>query len=207
MRKLCTLLLAVNLQAANTLSIGNFPAQAKPGQNIVGQITQTLVTAQPAAGIQFTIVTSADAAVVSVTPATGAVAAGKQILCGTLQNGLITCLVYGLNATTLGNTTIATVNIQIVAKPASSTLPVSISSTAGPFEADAAANPIPVIVGPPGAIGISSRCDVNSDGLINAVDVAASARAELGLDPNPNGYTFFSVISVISAVLGTPCSL
>jgi phage baseplate assembly protein gpV len=84
-----------------------------------GIASLNLVLTSPAGGapaaVQFTLTyPAANVTSISVSPGPTATSAGKTVMCA-LASGAYTCLVYGLNATTIPNGIVAVVNLTVTA--------------------------------------------------------------------------------------------
>ena len=130
MRILFLILLLFSFQAnlafcqssALTLASGS----GQPGSTVPLNLTLSNASGQPS-GVQFTLVYNAsDFSTITVTAGSAATAAGKSLSCQP-STGQLLCLVWGINATTLGNGTIAVVNATLGTGSVNVTRPIQVT--------------------------------------------------------------------------------
>lgn len=196
---------------AQTLQLSGH-ANAKAAQSIT--VSVSLAAGQNvASGVQFTLNVPSD--VVSVTPTAGpsATGAGKQLVCGSLASQKLTCLVFGVNATSIGDGVIASFPATLAA---SLTAPNETFSLSGVVGSNSAGVPTVLAAGPALAIPVLSKCDLNADGSVNTVDVLALVNWILGISQPPTGVSadvngdgkadLFDAMVIIVAATGGACA-
>src|SRR5438045_3189899 len=144
-----TLTLAITIFLANVPSFGqtNSLALSSGSTGLGGTISLDLNLTVPSgavspAGLQWTLSFSAgDVASISVAAGTALTNAGKSLLCNP-SSGSITCLAFGVNATTISSGVVAQVTVTLPASTSSSSVPVSVLNAQIAF-ADATGSSIP----------------------------------------------------------------
>jgi hypothetical protein len=180
------------------------PASVAPG----GTATLTL-SINGSTGASITALQWANPAGVTIgTPAIapGVAATGKALYCG--SNG---CVIVGLAAGKVSNAAItdgALASIPITL-PASSPLgPMTLHLT-GLNAANITGNSVAATEGTVYSIRVISKCDVTGDGAVDASDMTPiiSAITSGASCPLSGGCTLQSLIAVLLAALGGPCTL
>lgn len=134
--------------------------------------------------------------------ATAWATAGDAVTCNP-ANG--TCLIAG-SQTVMSDGAVATIPITL--GPTAGTDPVALS---GLFAAAVIGGQGVMVngmtVGVAYSIKVLSRCDLNSDGIVNAADVQLMIGDALGLSTCPTGYTcnLVAVVNEIIAATGGAC--
>jgi len=141
--------------ATVNLSLGSGSATA--GSAVSLSLTLASVGGALPAALQWTLNYSADVTNVTVVAGGTASGSGKSVVC----NGS-TCLVYGLNATTIADGIVAVVTFNVASKPSATTIPILVSAVvvaSGAGDAiSAGGNPgvVTVVSGPaPSAVSVS----------------------------------------------------
>ena len=163
------------------------------------------------AAIEFTIAVPPNSTVNAVAGA-ASTAAMKTITCGT-PAATITCIIFGINSTTISDGVIATLNISL---PANSTPGSFSAAETNLSSANVSGVAVTINSGTALSFNILNPCDINGDGLVNAADVSltvgqaigasACSTADLvgnGMCVGVNG--LLDVLRVINAVLGNAC--
>jgi len=160
------------------------PGNAKAGQSIPLAISLNSPNQTGSiASIQFTINFPSDVTGLAGTAGAASTAANKQLACGTPRSGTLTCLLFGLNTTIFGPGVVANLTVTLSNSPGAS----EAFSLTGTLGANAAGNPVSLGGGNPLTIPVLSKCDLNSDGTVNAVDVLAIVNWILGISTPPTG--------------------
>ena len=214
---LITALLTVGLSAQPTLTLSG-PSSALPGSTIPIPLTLSGSSGLNVSALGWLISSpspSSSISVGSVSTASASTAASKTIYC---MSGNLGCVAVGFSSSLPPVSSDA-----VYADGAVATIPVTLSSTAaGTFtialsSAQAVDNngmivPGSVVLGSPLVINIGSKCDVNSDGVIDNKDVSAVLTSALSGGTNcPLGAgacTLQAIVDVILATLpGGSCKL
>lgn len=167
-----------SIRAASSLSLFFPPAPIVPGGTAMGQvIISTGDPTQYPAAVQFNIVPPADVVATSLTTDVAATTSQKQISCGPLNGGVITCLVWGLNVQGIQNGSIAKVALRLAPSIALLSETVGLGAAEGASPTDAK----DTITASGASFAVQSPCDLNGDGVVDIKDVQVSlAQAEAG---------------------------
>jgi len=157
------------------------------------------------AGLQWTLATSSPVGAVIVTPAAAVISAQKNFLC----NAANMCLLTGINANQIADGALANLSIPIPAGSGNRQMTLNLSATIG---ASLLGTALSATANPPVSVSVSSGCDINGDGQINAADVTAQqngllATPQTSSDLNSDGKSdVVDVQIVINAARGLACA-
>jgi hypothetical protein len=199
---LALVLFALPAFCQGQLSLTASTGSAKPGDTITLRVSYS---AGDSAGLQWSL--SQPWLPSSIVTGTAAAAGFKNVQCNTAGS---ICIVSGINVNTLpaGEEAVYTVTIPPAASPGTYTWILSgvlgVTSSGVPLFVSAGA-PVVVTVGAP----LLSKFDLNSDGVVNAADVAIALDQSLGkatcgtADVNADGKcNLIDVEAVILKALG-----
>lgn len=168
LRFLMLALLALVPAFSQTLTVMVPVAVVPPGTSGVVQLMLvTPATATQPAALQFTVTGTVDTGAMTAVAGPAATAAGKQIACAILAPRSLTCMIWGLNGTLIGNGDVADVTVPIQTTATLGADPITLSNALG---ASVAGTAITTTVFP-GSISVFNGCDLNRDGLIDINDV------------------------------------
>lgn len=115
---------AIGQQARFQLGSGS----ASPGGTATVNLTLTNANGAAPASLQFTLgYPTTSVAGVTLNAGSSANSAGKVLNCTSGTTGQTACLLYGIDAAVIGNGVLATIGVQLAAKPASTTFPVTLN--------------------------------------------------------------------------------
>jgi hypothetical protein len=209
MKRLLSVFLLANAllwaQTANSANLTLVPPATATSPAIVQVSLQNSPGSAPAA-IQFTVGATKDVTGIVATIGAAGTAANKLIGCGAWVNSSLTCIVYGVNATAIGNGVIASLSVNLVSGLGVTSEPLTLTPVSM-----ADGNAVAVAATSSGAsIPVSSACDFNGDGVIDMKDIqlvlsqaigGAGACTAAG-DINKDGKCdVFDVARVVIAVL------
>jgi hypothetical protein len=110
-------------------------------------------------------------------------ASAKQVSCSIFSPNF-TCVIVGLNATTIPDGIIATANVTLAT--AGLTSPVTVN-VANPVETDATGTALAVTVANPiVSLSIRNLCDVTGDGSVSSADLSAVINAAIAKAASPD---------------------
>jgi hypothetical protein len=169
MRFLMISVLAIVPAFSQTLTVVPPASVVAPGTSGTVQI----MLATPATGtqpvvLQFTVGGTGDTGTLSAVAGPAATAAGKTLSCMTVTARL-SCLLWSLDFTPIGNGDVADVTVPV---SATATLSTDVISLSGALGASAAGVSITTSVFS-GSINVFNPCDLNHDGLTDINDVSA----------------------------------
>jgi uncharacterized protein (TIGR03437 family) len=134
---MCLMLFSPCFGQSNVLSLGS--ASGTPGGTVVVPLSLTASGGQPA-GLQWTLnYAASNISSVVVAAGSSAVSAGKTVQCRTTTGSTI-CVLSGLNSNLIANGPVASVTVQVVAAPTTTSIPISVT---GAMSASAAGTNIP----------------------------------------------------------------
>lgn len=159
-----------SIASAQQLTAAGPVTVVPPGTSGTIQINFVNGTGTPApavAGLQFTVTGTADTGPLSAVAGTAATQAGKQISCATLASKALTCIIWGLNVTAIGNGDVADITVPILQTATLSTDTIGLSGAIGASVTGTAVT----VSAFAGSIAVFNPCDFNHDGAIDIVDV------------------------------------
>jgi hypothetical protein len=170
MRKLLLFLLALPLMCAQSVTVSVSPASISSAGG-TATLTLTFADASPSvnmAGVQWTLTPPSGATI--GTPAAGAASTGKVISCGTGSFAAL-CVDAGtgttLNAMAMSSGILATLPVTIAAGVTSGPLSFALTGLLGANTAGSAVT----LTTTAAILTITSKYDLNGDGLVNSADV------------------------------------
>ena len=179
---LCVLAISVFAQATNTFQL-TAPAPTRPSSTFILNVNLT-GSGLPAA-FQFNVNAPADITAITVADGTSTTAASKQVQCSPYTAGSMTCIVYGLNQTTIATGQVAIITATLSGTPTQTS---EIFSLTNSVEADMSGVLIASTISPVSVTGsILSNCDLNGDGVTNVADVNLMISWVLGTATPPSG--------------------
>jgi Dockerin type I domain len=154
------------------------PSNIKAGSTFTVQVSLSATAGSGDQAVQFSLANISWPVV--ATTGTAAAAAGKTLTCATVA-GVLNCIVVGgVSALTDGQ--IATLQITLPKTAGSGTAPVSLSGLlAAVTDANGSVTGASLSASPPFTLSITSACDLNSDGTVNATDLASMVQQSLGV--------------------------
>ncbi len=114
--------------AADAIALSLLPGSALPGGAVALNLDMT-ATGTQAAGLQWTFrYAPGDVVSVQVVAGPASVAAGKTVNCAA-GSGTYTCLLAGVNSSTIANGTVATATFSISTTPSGQVIPIQVSDS------------------------------------------------------------------------------
>lgn len=205
MRFLIALFAVSALGAQPTLSISGPPANQKAGTTFTLTVSVSGTGTSGDEALQFSLPLSWP-----VVPATGtaATSAGKAVTCAQVGPSY-NCIVVGMNSNNLTDGQLATLAITIPKTAGSGTVPFSLSNLlAAATDGTGTVNGAPLVAGSPFILSITSLCDLNSDGVINAADLALIVQQAIGssactADLNSDGKCNIQDVQIVGNAAGS----
>lgn len=162
-----TLLLAVlscSLYAQTVISQTG-PATVKPGGILTVNLQGQGGTDTGAAAFQWTVAMPSGYTA-TVQPGPAATAGNKTVQC--TADAISVCLLYGVNATVIGNGVLATYTVHV---PANATPGPATFTLSGLVGASSSGTAISTAAGTPYTVTVVDKRDLNGDGKVDAADV------------------------------------
>ena len=153
--------LATGQANAQQVTLSMSSGSTTPGSNVALTVSMTASGGAQPAGLEWIMSYPADVTGVSVVAGSAATAAGKLMQCA--AGSPRTCIVFGLNTTTIGNGPVAVATFTISASSTSTSVPITVS---GVVVSDALGNSIPSS-GIGGTITVSTA--INGPSLIGSM--------------------------------------
>lgn len=201
MKKLLPILLAAALYGQTTTITPTIASTVPAGGSATLTISCTGCQAQNVTAVQWTVTLPSGVTMGSPTAAGAWAAAGNAAYCNP-ANG--TCIVAGGTAA-VADGAVATIPLTF-ATAGSDSLPVG-GLFAAAVLGGAGVNVNGMAAGAAAVIKVLSRCDLNSDGLVNSADVQLMVSFALGQASCPSGYAcnLVGVLNEIIAANGGSC--
>lgn len=197
------LMLAAALYAQPTVSITGPAANIKAGSTFTMAVSISGAASSGDQAVQFSLANIAWPVVASTGSA--ATAAGKSLACATVA-GVFNCIVAG-GASVLTDGQIATLQVTLPKTAPAGTVPISLSNLLAALT-DASGNVTGSTVGAsaPFTLSITSACDLDSSGAVNATDLASMIQQSLGVsactaDLNSDGKCDVKDVQVVAGAM------
>lgn len=160
------LLIPCALIAQSNMNVFSPVGLVAPGSSGVANIMlNTVSPAAAPAAVQFTVTGTSETGVLTAVAGPAALAAGKQVSCNFTT--FLICIVWGLNATPIGNGDIADITVPVLATAKNVTENIGLSGTVGSDP-----NGVPITeAAVSGILRVFGDCDLNRDGVIDVNDV------------------------------------
>ena len=195
MHKLLTLLLAVALYGQTTTVTLTGPPTVPAGGSATVTVSMSGSSGQSVTALQWSLTLPSGVTMGAPTAASAWSTAGDAATCNP-ANG--TCIIAG-SQSVMADGVVATIPLTFGAAGSD---PIPLGSLfAAAVIGGAGVNVNGMTPGPLYSIKVLSRCDVNSDGIVNAADIQLVINAALGLGACPLSGTACNLVAVVNEVI------